>query len=343
MINDGDPLDPAGISSYGSGGVGAFNLPNDAIGVPPLPTLSAVDTGFVRLYCDTGVSGFQGLASFLWSSAFDVDTFKKLFTDPMQLIIGASIMPCTPSTSASTIIFGDIDTQVGMPKAATQYVQVSCGSVNVREQWGAYLDYSPFTKVSIFLPFVGMRDLDVDEIMGKTVEVTYNVDILSGACMAFITANGRLIAQHSGSCGTQIPITSQNWGQVLQSLASIGGAAIGGFVSGGGVGGALLAGGTSFASNAISGGLKPDYQHSGSASGSAGMLGQRRPYLLFNVPNQSKPLNYPMFEGYPSNVTMALGTCSGYTKVEEINLEGVPCTDPELREIETLLKSGVLF
>ena len=339
-VSDTDP--PDGSPFTGAGGMGVFSIPDAAVGIPALPSLSAVDTGLVRLYCDSSAGGMQALASYLWSGAFDPATFKKLFSDPMQLIIGASIMPCTPSTTNATIIFGNIDTEVSMPRAATQYVAVSCGTIQVREQWGAYLDYSPFTKASIYLPYIGTREIDIDEIMGKTVGVEYHVDIMSGACVAFITANSRVIAQYSGSCGMQIPVTSQNWGQVLQSLAQIGGAAISGFVSGG-AGGALMSAGLSAASNAIAGGLKPQYQHSGTVSGAAGILAGQRPYIIFNIPNQSKPLNYPKFEGYPSNATMLLGSCNGYTRVEEINLEGIRCTQPELDEIEALLKEGVLF
>jgi hypothetical protein len=36
-----------------------------------------------------------------------------------------------------------------------------------------------------------------------------------------------------------------------------------------------------------------------------------------------------------------LGSLSGYTEVDAINLEGIPATAAELQEIEKLLKNGV--
>ena len=78
--------DPDGPTDK-DGGAGDFDGTGDTIGVPQLPTTSAVATNFVSIFAPT-VSQVQNLASYMWSSGFDLTTFKKLFADPMDCILG---------------------------------------------------------------------------------------------------------------------------------------------------------------------------------------------------------------------------------------------------------------
>lgn len=343
MAQGGDSDNEPGTSPFsGVGGTGTFSRASDSIGVPADPSISAVDSGLVSLH--VGAAGdMQNLANYLWSGLFDVDTFKKLFSSPMDVIIGASMLPVTPTNNpAAHIIFGNVDTGVVMPRATSQYFNIDCGTKKIEEYWGAYLDYSPYTKMHIYLPYIGFRELNADEVMGHTVGVKYKIDCLSGACTAFITIDGSVFYTYSGSCAIQVPLTANNWGSAISSIIQVAGQAVGGFATGG-VQGALVQGGSALAQNAIAGGFKPDIQRQGSVTGSGGWLAVQKPYIILEWPRQSKPQGLNLFEGYPANETMLLSTCKGYTRVEEINLEGIPCTGAELDEIETLLKSGVYF
>ena len=88
-------------------------------------------------------------------------------------------------------------------------------------------------------------------------------------------------------------------------------------------------------------GGKVSIQHSGTISGSAGMLGVREPYLIIEYPNQSLADNYKHFVGYPSNIYARLGTLNGYTECEQVIPSGIWGTDDELAEIVEALKGGV--
>lgn len=88
-------------------------------------------------------------------------------------------------------------------------------------------------------------------------------------------------------------------------------------------------------------GAKTSVSHSGTISGSAGMLGVRDAYLIVEYPNQSLAKDYKHFVGYPSNMYARLGTLSGYTEVEQVIPEGIWGTDDELAELIEALKSGV--
>lgn len=86
---------------------------------------------------------------------------------------------------------------------------------------------------------------------------------------------------------------------------------------------------------------KQQIYHSGSISGSSGMLGNRIPYVMLEYPHQSLADNYKHYVGYPSNMTALLGTLSGYTECEQVIVSGITATDPELEEIMEALKGGV--
>ena len=76
----------------------------------------------------------------------------------------------------------------------------------------------------------------------------------------------------------------------------------------------------------------------------AGALGIMKPYLIITRPKPAEADNYSKFYGIPSNKTVRLSSCSGYTKVKDIHLEHISrATDDELNEIESLLKTGVII
>lgn len=334
----GDPYEQGGESGTG-GGTGDFDGTGDNIEIPGLPSLSAVDAGFITLFNPT-IGQLHNLASYMWSNAFDVATFKKLFADPMSSILGLSIVPvAVPSSGAKNVSVGNISTGVSMQVAATQYIEVDCGTLNVNEFWGAYLDYDPYTKAELYLPYCGTHPLSVDDIMGKSVTVKYHVDILSGACTAFVKCGGSVLYEFIGQCSSSIPITGNDWTNVINGVISIAGS-IGTMVATGGATAPMSVG--NIASTAVNT-MKPSVEKSGAMGGTGGMLAVQTPYLILTRPRQALPREQNKFMGYPAFITENLGSISGYTEVESVHLENVPATEQELSEIESLLKGGVIL
>ena len=332
--------DPGGTTGTG-GGTGTFDGTGDDIDIPGLPTLSAVDTGFITLF-NPSAAQLKNLANYMWSTGFDLDTFKKLFADPMDCILGLSIVPVSvPNGGGATVNVGNISTGVTMTKAASQYVEVDCGTLNIEEYWGAYLDYDPYTQAEIYLPYIGTHPLKVDDIMGKAVRVVYHVDILSGACTAFVKCGGSVLYEFIGQCSSSIPITGNDWTNVINGVISIAGA-IGTMVATGGASAPMSAG--VIAATAVNNMfMKPNVEKSGSMSGTGGMLALQTPYLILTRPHQALPTDQNIFMGYPSFITENLSEIGGYTEIESIHLEGISGTEQEISEIETLLKGGVIF
>lgn len=334
-----DPYKPGGYSSSGTGSSGTFSRPGDAVDFPSMPSLSAVDANLITLY-NPSLSDIRALGSYLWSNNI-TDIFNKLFADPMDAILGLSIVPCSvPHAGNRQVYVGNVGTGVSMPVVTSQYVEIDCGSLNISEFFGSYLDYSPHTKIEIYLPYIGVRALDANECMGKTIAVKYHVDILSGACCAYIKCGTSVLYHFIGQCSASIPINSQDFTSVINGILGIAGA-IGTTVATGGASAPMAV--STLASTAINGGLTPNIEKSGSVSGMGGFFGIQYPYLIITAPKQCLPERQNSFLGYPSFVTTTLETLSGFTQIEEIHLENVPATNDELDEIYRLLKEGVLL
>lgn len=334
-----DPNEPGGTSTTGGGG-GTFDNTSDTIGVPGLPTLSAVDTGLLTIYNPT-IAEIKSLANFLWNAnATTVEFWKKLISDPLDLVIGFSMVPCqVPDGGRQTVKVGFIDTGVSMTLAESQYVEVNCGTLNIQEFWKSALDFANYTKVQLFLPYIGFIDLDTDDIMGKVMGVKYHIDILTGSFTCFVTVDGSVHYQYLGQCSQLLPLNASNFSSMISAALGIASSGAGMLMSGGAS--AAITGAENIAQNVMS--LKPTVKHSGTVSGSGAFLGVQTPYLLAERPRQSLPQNYPHYSGYPANITETLGNLKGYTEVESIHLHDIPATAEELKMIEEYLKAGVII
>ena len=316
---------------------GTGSLTTVDIPIPTPPTINICDTKFITLYSPT-LAQLQALATYMWStSSFDISNFQKLFADPMECILGLIMLPFTvPTSGNSNIQVGNMPTNVNANNVSAQYFQLNCGSITIDRFTGSYLDFEPYTKSQIFLPYIGIQDLSVDDIMGKTINVTYNIDILTGACIAFIKCAGSVLYQFIGQCGANIPITSNTYTGVIQSLLDLTRSLT--HVAGGDMVGGLS--GVASASVNIN---KPKIQKSGTLSGVGGFLGIQYPYIILTKPNPAIPKDQNKYLGYPSYVTKQVGSCSGFTQFETVYLENMSCSESEKEQILNLLKEGVII
>lgn len=332
------PKEPT-ISQPG-GGDGDYDNNSDVIPFPSLPTLGAHNCGLLAVYNPT-IGELQNFSAFLWSR--DVfDTIKKFIASPMELIVSLAIVPVTPTVGdTSTIKIGGIDTEVSSTLIGNQYMAFDCGTLNINEYYGSALDYGQYTKISIFLPYIGVRELKTDEVMDGSVTVRYNIDLVSGACVAFVRCQrhglNAVLYSFEGNIATQIPISSRDFSTVYSAMLR--GVVDTAISTGGGVGQSFEAGLQSALSVMAS---KPTMTRSGSISSSAGLLGIHTPYVIIERPIQSVPLNSRSYYGAPSNITARLGDLRGYTECETEILD-IPCTDAELEMIREKLTTGIIL
>lgn len=284
----------------------------------------------------------DSFGSWLWSSSF-VEQIKKLFNDPMQAIIGVHKVFATPSIGGTaTIKVGYLDSEVPSDWVNEQYVHINCGTVSLSEYFGNVFDYSPYTRVSLYLPFIGVVDLDVADVMRASIKVKYHVDVLSGACLAdvIVSRDGceAVLYQYSGSAIVTYPVSSGNYMGMVAGVLSVAGGLAGTIMSGGALAPALIGGAVGMSH------LHTDVSHSGGFSGCAGAMGSKKPYLIISRPQTRMANNFSHFTGLPSNSHVTLNDCSGFTRVKSVYVKTTKkSTDEEKSMIEAKLKEGVLI
>ena len=334
-------------STVGGGyGTGAIR-PSDPIPDPDAPTIDAVSTGLLTVFKPT-LSQVNQLGDYLWSSAFDVNQLKKLFGDPMEAIIGLSIVPINPPAAGSkSVKIGDVDTGITMSYIGRQFVEKDLGSITIDPYIGSFMDYAPYTKISIYLPYVGFRDLSPEDVMGTTLSIKYIIDVITGGCNAVVSVSGKgAIYQFNGSCIANIPLSAINYSGAIQNAVSAIGSGlttVAGFATGNAPVGVMGVAGlaSSAANTAVN--AKPTIQHSGSMGGAAGLCSVQFPYVIIERPRISAPERYNNFIGNTLNVTKTIKDCKGLTVVDAIHLDNVICTEGERDELLRLLKEGVIF
>lgn len=409
-----ETVDPFKDFPYNGEDAGEIN-PNpqdDDIDIDELPTKSFASAGFCRIY-NPDESDLNDLANYMWTDQNFLQTvinhLKQILENPIEAIISLSMVPVQPPVGPSkvpvNVMF--INTGVSMRPVTSQFVSIDCGTTVLQEVYGGALDYNPYTRVQIYLPYIGTVQLDTDEVMAKTLQLTYHIDVVTGICCAEIKADNKLLYQFSGHCSVSQPITSADFSSYLnaaiaaakvavgvatgsaevtaaaaasqappevvssrpaaQSTALVpasGGSPIGPHLgspgshsahnwtdfsdiaspeSGSGAAWGELAKPGNMNTVASAMGGKMVVQHSGGFSGNSGYLAKRRPYLIIVRPRIANPENYAQHFGRTSMEYLNLGSCTGYTKVQSVHLSGFDATNPELSEISSLLKGGVLF
>lgn len=320
------------ISSSTSTGSTTSNPPDTGGGssptvVPPVGKASSLWS----IYNPT-LEQVNQFGSWLWSSNF-VEQLKKLFNDPMQAIIGLHKVYSPVQTSGQgTIKCGYLDSGVPSKLVSEQYVTVDCGSVDLQEYFGNVFDYPPYTDISIYLPFIGIRQLDPSDVMRSTISVKYHIDVLTGACLAEVNvqrdAVGGTLYTFSGDAAVRYPVSSGSYMGIVSGLIGV-------------------------ATSAVSGNLLPalsgvtrlhtNVDHSGSFTGNAGAMASKIPYLIISRPQTAMADKFETLSGYPSNTFTPLSACKGFTQVKYCHVENLNATDSEKQEIEQMLKEGVIL
>lgn len=353
-----DPYTGAGDSTTGGGG-GTFDGSSDPVAVPALPSVGATDTGFISLFVPTQAQ-LKQVADYLWSGLFDLSTYLKIFENPMDCILGLSVVPVTvPTSGSANITVGNIELSgISLPLASQQYVEVDCGTIAFTDKYfGSYLDQDPYTKMALFVPYSGIHSVKADDIMGKTVGLKYHIDILTGSLVAFLTCGDSVLYEFNGACASNIPVNSINYASTIENAIRIA-VNIGTTVATAGAAAPMtgaeaatreaartfgtavnMAGST--AEGILS--LKPNIDRAGSLGGTTGLMGNQKPYFIITRPRLCKPANQNTFKGYPSFIQVAVSDLigEGYTEFDTIILAGLYLTDAEKEELQQILKSGV--
>ena len=347
--------------------------------MPNTPLPFASNVGLVTVYHPTPAQ-LYAFEAWLWVTLQNAD-INTVWNNPFDGVITLFELYCTPTDVGSrTIHSGFLDSGVNSA-VISRYTEINCGTLGIPEYYGNYFDYSPYSKAHIYLPFIGVQELNVDDIVGHVVNVTYRIDEYNGSCIAMITVskstevNGvpvdyrNTMYQFSGNCSVELPIAGgsqaaikagmmqadayQQASQIAAGAQLVGGIAslLGGIIglSGGAIGSGIsqmIGAGATAAygqANALSHMLsgKSTVQKSGSFGASHGALGIKNPFITITRPKQIQVPNYNDLYGYPAHKAVMINACTGFLRCREVHVISATASEAEKSVIESMLKSGV--
>lgn len=274
----------------------------------------------------------QQLGRFLWGSNI-FDNFSLICNNPIENIISCKSIPLSLDGSTQKIILGNVDTGVNGDKVSNNFTKQNIGSITINEKYNNFLDYAPYTNVIIYLPYVGFKELDTNLVMGKTLSISYTVDIITGGCLCQIKSNNVKLYEFNGNMGIDIPITASNRAQVEAGYISSG-IGIASSVASGNIVGAV----TSLINSAES-----QYHYASTSSPNPMCVAStnRTCYVILDRPTYQTLKSFNHTRGKKCYLTKTINTLNGYTICDEhIDLSGISATDSEKEELIKILSSG---
>lgn len=285
----------------------------------------------------------KSLGNFMWNGSF-FDTIKLLNNSPIENIVSVKSLPFTFNTKVAgeSIKIGNTDTGLKSDTVGQMYKWESKEfEIPVRDDGISFLDYSPYTSISIYLPFIGVQKLNNEMIMGRKIKVTYIADCLTGSLTVTISIRikhkgkwtYKILDVYNGTIGIDIPITASNRAQVDMSyvMAGVGFAASAATLNGGGMVSSLnTALNTQFHSNS---------KGSPSPLTSSGMPNDI--FIMVVRPITEIPSTYGQDIGRKCGLTRKLGNLKGFTKCIDPDISNLDCTWDIKNEILDILNEGI--
>lgn len=358
-IPEDDPQ--KGIPSISIGAAGdVVKKRFDEVQMPNKPTLGVSSTGALNVYrvglydlsnfmaeifhttTRTNYSG-SDMGEMLATSLINIDKGLNdlIKGDVTQFVVDTHIIPCVPSTETAysqIAIGGFLCDSVGQ-RVTSDYVDVQCGSITLGN--GKNRFYDSFQdldgcRYKLFLPFIGFVDINPSYIWSHTIAVAYRFNIIDGSCIAFVSSsmliNGAtsIIGAYSGSCCVHMPITGQNYSNVISGMMQ----AVGGAMSGN----PMLVG------SGVLQTTHKDITMSNAYNASASFMGIRKPYLLIEKPTQNISTDFYEKNGGLINSLYKLSALrgTGFTKCTNVNTSTLSGIDKDERDaIKEMLEGGV--
>lgn len=272
------------------------------------------------------------LGRFLWGSNI-FDNFSLVCNNPIENIISCKSIPLSLNGTTQKLILGNVDTGVNGDKVSNNFAKQNIGSIAITEKYHNFLDYAPYTNVIIYLPYVGFKELDTNLVMGKTLSISYTVDIITGGCLSQLKSNNVKLYEFNGNMGIDIPITASNRAQVEAGYISSG-IGIASSVASGNIVGAV----TSLINSAES-----QYHYASTSSPNPMCVAStnRTCYIILDRPTYQTLKSFNHTRGKKCYLTKTINTLKGYTICDEhIDLSGIRATDSEKEELIKILSSG---
>ena len=207
----------------------------------------------------------------------------------------------------------------------------------------SFLDYEPYTRATLYLPYVGMVEVPMMYLNQMGLYVDYIVDILTGKAQVIVRTTAEYVKTLTADVGIKIPITQTNAEEYSRnnsfsalSLASNIGMSIAGIFD------------PSITKNMLAMPLAGQKTTTSLPDPNMARFLRYRPYMVLEQ-TQAVPIataDYGRYIGYPYEDVVDLSTLTGeFAIITQIynDSQFTSILGEEMDEIEKLLANGVFF
>lgn len=280
---------------------------------------------------------------------FDVsiaEELRRFFGNPFDAIISCQWMPLGVGTLGS----GSIPIYLGgqLMNASGSRISnffVNVGSQRVTIPYGddvrGYLRYHPYTTILLYLPFVGIVEVDPQLCTEGTFVISCTASAVSGDVVYEIYSNSSaMIATYSGNCAMNVPIAQRStdvMSSIVGTVQSLAG--YGMILSGNPLGVGMAVGGLTQAVN----GASVHTQVNGALRGGVGASNLiARMTMLYNEPATAAITAIANHAGLPLFKTVPINTLSGYIQTVGADMESVAELG-EIRDVCAIMDGGFWY
>lgn len=248
LDNDFDPID---IPPYTPGN------PNDEESGDSVPALRRVVPAFGNFMTVYALTGGE-LATFgdaLWTSWFDQNGVATAMWENFKLMIDTGIASQTGSIDISSVLnfivsckiypfdlhsaFAFVDSgspklfigrgTYGLPIGASNLLRAStsvgyllAGTADIPRVFDDFRDYNNMN-ITCYLPYCGTLELNPADVVGRTLNCFYAVDLWTGECTAYVEVlnavgddgmHRYIVGSVTGKIGFDVPLSATNSGQI---------------------------------------------------------------------------------------------------------------------------------
>lgn len=295
------------------------------------------------------------LQNWVFSETFLTD-IRRLWNDPAEYLINLSLYPFNGymhdvnNVATSKISIGNLTSDITAYQMSDGYsAKFNGGSFKLAEYYGSYLDYAPYTSAEIYIPYIGYKPLNINDIMGKTIDLIYVVDWDTNMLTATLLVDDRPLTMYSGAFGVKLAISGTNANQVAETIAR--GAS--GIISNAGMSVANIAtgnipGAIGYGMKALGGAMDTalDVQISprqfGAPTPLTGLYNTQVPHVIIHRPIAAEPIDFKAQNGYSASYSAPVSSFEGYLQCSSVKLSGgSTMSETEQNEIISLLKGGI--
>lgn len=246
------------------------------------------------------------------------------------------------------------------------FTPVVVRNIAFTRQHNNFLDFEPYSKYEIYIPFYGWLELPSYELFKENSSVNlmiiYFVNSENNTCDIVVADQdtSRIIAEIPAQIGVEIAVNTTNQERINREksanmLNSVVGASSGvlsgvvGGLFGGYMAPMYMASGFNQFVSSITSGISKDMTLLPSAnskigSGYSAMFGERDIWTKITTSKEIEFDNYNKLVGRPLEEDRVLNTLYGFTKIGGVHIENIEtATRVEIEEIDNLLRQGVLL